>query len=95
MVASGFLATKNLIFFGDLNFTVSTCEVWGQKARLYPLDDFFKAIFQDSRLVDIVPLEFAPTWHNRRGGVEGVEKCLDKVLCWKTWFNHLVGIDPG
>lgn len=45
VVSSGLLATKNLILARDLNFTVSTGEVWGSKAGLDPLTKFFKGNF--------------------------------------------------
>ena len=44
MVASGLLDVKNIMFAGDINFTVSVGEVWGKKSRLDPLADFFKGI---------------------------------------------------
>jgi hypothetical protein len=68
VVNSGLLATKNLILAGDLNFTVSASEVWGSKARLDPMAEYFKGIFQDYGLVDIVPIDYVPTWHNKEEG---------------------------
>ena len=44
MAASGLLDIKNIIFVGDINFTVSAGEVWGKKARLDHLAGFFKGI---------------------------------------------------
>ena len=44
---SGILDTKNLILARDLKFTVSASEVWGSKARLGPLAEYFKETFRD------------------------------------------------
>jgi hypothetical protein len=87
VVNSGLLATKNLILAGDLNFTVSASEVWGSKAILDPLVEFFKGIFHDSGLVDIVPIEYVPTWCNGRGGLESIEKRLDRVFMSEAFFD--------
>jgi hypothetical protein len=74
VVASGMLASKNLVLAGDLNFTVAANEVWGTKARLDPLAKYFQEIFKNYGLVDIVPLQHVPTWRNGREGTESIEK---------------------
>jgi hypothetical protein len=79
VVSRGMLAHKNLIVAGDLNFTVSAGEVWGDTTHLDPLAGYFKDIFQENRLVDILPDEVVPTWRNGRSRCEGISKRLDRV----------------
>jgi len=54
--------------------------VWGSKAILGHMVEFFKGIFHDHGLVDIVPIKYVPTWCNRRGGSKSIEKRLDRVF---------------
>jgi hypothetical protein len=44
LVSRALLAHKNLIVVGDLNFTVSAGEVWGDTTRLDPIVGYFKGI---------------------------------------------------
>ena len=39
---SGLLSVENLILEGDLNFTMSLAEIWGHRAKLDLMVDFFK-----------------------------------------------------
>ena len=41
LVSGGLLGMPNLLLAGDLNFTLSSAEVWGLKARLDPSASFF------------------------------------------------------
>jgi hypothetical protein len=41
---SGFLKDEGLIIGGDLNLTLSSGEVWGARARLDPLSDYFSCV---------------------------------------------------
>jgi hypothetical protein len=60
------LACKKMIVGGDLNFTVSAREVWGDSKKLDPMFGFFKGFFQGNHLVDIIPIEVVTTWKNGR-----------------------------
>jgi hypothetical protein len=71
------LAHKNLIVAGDLDFTVSDGEVWGDTTQLDPLAVCFKGIFQKNRLVGILLVDVVPTWRNGRKGREEISKRLD------------------
>jgi hypothetical protein len=77
---SRLLLHKNLIIAGDLNLTVSTGEVWGGSAQAGPLAGFFKAFFQNNKLIDIQPEKVVPTWRNGRTGVDSIAKRLDRFL---------------
>jgi hypothetical protein len=79
LVSRGMLAHKNLIVVGDLNFTVSIGEVWGDTAKLDPTSGYFKGIFQENHLVDILPGDVVPTWRNGRVGRDEISKRLDRV----------------
>ena len=41
MVDRGTFNKPNIIIAGDLNFTLSDAEIWGEKAHIDPLEDFF------------------------------------------------------
>ena len=73
----GLLAIKDLIIAGDLNLTLISMEIWGDKAKTDPLSTFFTSLFTKNALVDLEPTELLPTWHNGRAGSSGIEKCLD------------------
>jgi hypothetical protein len=74
---SGILDERKLIIVGDLNFTISSREVWGKHARLDPLARFFHGLFMNHGFVDIESISLSPTWNNGRCGEEGVVKRLD------------------
>ena len=74
------LSCTNLIFGGDLNYSVGFSEIWGAKARVVFLSDFFTRLMDAFGLVDLVPSIILPTWSNRRVGCENICKRLDRVL---------------
>ena len=69
-----------IIFGGDLNFSMGLSEIWGDRARIDCLSDFFSKILDDHGLVDILPNVTLPTWNNRRFGSENVSKRLDRLM---------------
>jgi exonuclease III len=77
---SGLLREDNLIVGGDLNFTLSAREVWGNLARIDPLAEYFSNILLNSGLVDVQPTLLSPTWRNGRAGIAGISKRLDHFL---------------
>jgi hypothetical protein len=77
---SGFLKEDNIIIGGDLNLTLSSGDIWGDRARLDPLSDFFSSLFASAGLIDIAPSQICPTWRNGRSGPNGVSKRLDHFL---------------
>jgi hypothetical protein len=76
----GILNEDNLILGGDLNFTTSSREVWGEHARVDPLQLYFSQLIQVGGLVDVEPLKFLPTWRNGRKGHDYIAKRLDRFL---------------
>ena len=72
--------SSSLIMGGDLNFSMGYSEIWGTKARVDPLSDFFNRQLDGLGLVDIAPVVFLPTWSNRRIGIENISKRLDRLL---------------
>ena len=54
-----------LVFGGDLNFSLGISEIWGDRARVDVLTDFFFNLLEGLGLVDITPLVSIPTWSNR------------------------------
>ena len=69
-----------LIMGGDLNFSMGYSEIWGTKARVDPLSDFFNRQLDGLDLVDIAPAVSLPTWSNRRIGIENISKRLDRLM---------------
>ena len=69
-----------MIFGGDLNFSLGCSEIWGVKARVDCLSDFFSKKLETYGLVDIVPHVLTPTWSNRRVGNESISKQLDRLM---------------
>ena len=61
LVSGGLLGQPNLLLAGDLNFTLSSAEVWGLKARLDPLASFFSQLISGNKLVDLSMNPSAPT----------------------------------
>jgi hypothetical protein len=46
LASSGLLSLRNLVIAGDLNFTMSSREVWGGTTSAGILDDFFNRLVQ-------------------------------------------------
>jgi hypothetical protein len=74
----GLLDLQNLVIAGDLNFTISTGEIWGASANQDPLADFFISLFHSHGLVDFPPAVLTPTWRNDRMGMDSISKRLDR-----------------
>ena len=56
----GLLSSK-LILGGDLKFSIGLSEVWGEKARVDNLSDFFLRQMESASLVDLAPGMLLPT----------------------------------
>ena len=55
------LICQKLILGGDLKFSMGLSEIWGTRARLDSLSNFFIKSLETFRLVDIVPSVMLPT----------------------------------
>jgi hypothetical protein len=89
IIESGLLREEGIIVGGDLNFTFSTREVWGDWTRSDPLADHFSSLIQSFGLVDIISSKMAPTWRNGREGTSGISKRLDRFLLEESIIgNH-------
>ena len=53
-----------LVFGGDLNFSLGLSEIWGVKARVDALTDFFIKLLEILGHVDITPVVSIPTCSN-------------------------------
>ena len=74
------LSCNNLIFGGDLNYSVGFSEIRGAKARVDSLSDFFTKLMDGFGLVDLVSSAILPTSTNHRVGFENICKRLDRLL---------------
>jgi hypothetical protein len=66
---------------GDFNLTMFSREIWGVKAQLDNLNDFFTSSFEKVKLVDMEPIKLVPTWRNFIMGDVAIGKCLDVLWC--------------
>jgi len=62
----GFLKEEISIMVGDLNLIVSSLDLWGSLARVYPFSEYFFNLFTSVGLVDLQPNHLVPTWRNDR-----------------------------
>jgi exonuclease III len=76
----GLLSHKNMIVARDFNFTLSVGEIWGDSTQPNQLAGFFKELFLDNGLVDILPDNVVPSWRNDRSRSESIMKRLDMVF---------------
>ena len=83
------------IFGGDLNFSLGISEIWGDRARIDCLSDFFSKFLDDYGPVDIFPNVNLPTWNNRRVRSENVSKRLDRLLIFVDLLNMSFAFDNG
>jgi hypothetical protein len=75
-----FYPHSDLILAGDLNFSLSTDEIWGSTVVIDPLASFFKDLFANTSLVDVAPSQLVPTWRNGRMGDSNISKHLDRFF---------------
>jgi hypothetical protein len=68
LMSKSFWTHGKFVAVGDLKFVNDIVEVWGPRARLDPLADFFKNLLLTRNLVDIEPIKLCPTWRNMRSG---------------------------
>jgi hypothetical protein len=95
IIDSGLLREEGIIVGGDLNFTLSAREVWGDLARSDPLADYFSSLILSSGLVDIQPTKMAPTWRNGRAGTTGISKRLDHFFLKNPFLAVIERSDLG
>jgi len=88
IIRSGLLNEEGIIVGGDLNFTLSTREVWGDTSRIDTLSDFFTSLIQSSGLVDVQPTKLTPTCRNGRDRVDGMANRLDHFLLDDSLLNN-------
>ena len=49
-----------------MNYTWFACEIWGKKAKLDPLSDYFIGMMEVAGLVDVETSSMGLTWSNDR-----------------------------
>ena len=89
----GLLALPNLLLAGDLNFTLSSSEIWGQKTRIDPLTSYFSQLISSNNLVDLCMNFPGPTWRNGQAGEEGVVRNIAPSTD-RSCSSGLNGSDP-
>ena len=80
ILAGGLLSLPNLLLVDDLNFTISSCEVWGSKYKNDPLGSYFSQLITSNNLVDLSMNNLGPSWRNGRIGDVGISERLDDSL---------------
>jgi hypothetical protein len=88
----GLLSHNDLILAGDLNFSLSTEEIWGSTIVIDPLETLFKDLFSNTSLVDVAPMccngkleDSSISKHLDRLFVE--EGLLGPVLRYRSWVG--------
>jgi hypothetical protein len=66
-----------MVVGGDLNFTLSLYEIWGENPRQDNQMGFFVSFMHSHKLVYIEPIKLVPTWHNFIIYEDVVSKILD------------------
>ena len=89
----GILKEKIVILGGDLKFTTSFREVWGDHARVDSLQTYFSMLIQEEGMVDVEPLKSLPTWRNGRRGQEFIANRLDQFFFLRTSPLHVLDKD--
>ena len=86
-----------LAFGRDLNLSLGYSKIWGVKARLDVLTDFFINHLEGLGLVDIVPVVSLPTWSNRRIGPKSICKRLEVCLngCQGQIWGSSIGLQDS
>jgi hypothetical protein len=74
--------------FGDLNFTLGACEIWGTIAHRDSLVDIFIQKIEEVGLFDIQPLKYSPTWRNMCTREDKVAKTLDGFLLFEDLLQE-------
>jgi len=69
---NGFLKEDNIIIGGNLRLNLSSGDIWGDRAILYPLSKKNSSFFTLAGLVDIFPSQIFPTWRNGHNGPKGI-----------------------
>lgn len=86
---SGVFEIQNLIVAKDLNFTLSTAEIWGSTARIDPLSYFFTIFLKWSKLLDITPIKLGPIWSNGRSSETAISKILNRFILKESMASSL------
>jgi len=70
----GLINEHNLILGGDLNIATSSRKVWGEHARVDPLQIYFIQLIHVGGPVDVKPVNLLPTWRNGIRGHDYISK---------------------
>ena len=74
---------------GDFNSTLQVDEIWGARARIDCLADYFNGLFSNNHMIDIRPHPIIPTWSNKRLEGDYIGKRLDRALVKDNLINVL------
>ena len=83
------LEDNSLILEGDVNFTLSSEEVWGLGNKFDLLGEFLVSLFEEEILVDIVPNVILMTWSKGCCGGAGIANRLDMFLMYKYLCDEM------
>jgi hypothetical protein len=72
---------------GNLNFTLSPREVWGESSKEDQQRGFFLSLLENLHLVDMKPAKITPTWRNFKIGNEAISKRLDRFLVSESFLE--------
>ena len=82
------IKSSKLILGGDLNYSIGFFEIWGVRARVDILLDFFIRQMDGFGLLDIAQSVLLPTWSNHRVGCQNICKRLDRFLLSSDFLDY-------
>ena len=74
------MGKANVVIGGDLNFILGMAKIWGPKATLDPLSNFFSQHLAQKGIFYLEPTKLNSTWWNMCVGEDRIANRLDHFL---------------
>lgn len=89
ILSSGPLQVDNIIFGGDLNFSIGHVEYWGQNAHIDSLLDTIETLLEEHGLINIPVAHLKSTWRNLRTGEAMLALILDHFFIKERLLGNI------
>jgi len=73
---------------GRFKFLYWAAEVWGPRAKIDPLFDFFQHLFLEASILDLALVKLNASWRNKRTWEDHIAKRLDRFLVAYFLLSH-------
>lgn len=80
LLTCNLLQSDNIIFGGDLKFSMGFFESWGHHAQVDPLFAFFENNLENHNVIGIPSAKILPTWRNIRVREDSLARILDRFI---------------